>query len=146
MRLGVEHIDRHFRSSPEVKKEIWIFKVNLWNQNLYHIIRSVFKCSKQMTPPEVEVSTSGYLKNKFQILNIQCLKSSLSLKCFTWNWYIYYTFEMSRVTSNDFEKVTSGYEIWSWEIEILLFHFLQNHERYSDGIFMDNRSLDCSVR
>ena len=39
---------------------------------------------------------------------------------------------MSRVTSNDFEKVTSGYEIWSLEIEILLFHFLQNHERYSD--------------
>jgi hypothetical protein len=56
----VAHIDRHFRSLPEVKKEIEIFKDNLSNQNLHHIIRSVLKCPEQLTPPEVEASTSGY--------------------------------------------------------------------------------------
>jgi hypothetical protein len=34
---------------------------------------------------QVEVSTSGFLKKKFQILNFQCRTSSLLLKCFTWN-------------------------------------------------------------
>ena len=67
MQFWVEHVGRHFRSSPEVKKEIEIFKDNLSNQNLYHIISSVFKCPEQLTPPEIEVSISGYLKNKFQI-------------------------------------------------------------------------------
>jgi hypothetical protein len=71
-------------SDPDRKwKKIEIFKVNLSNQNLYHIIRSVFKCSIQMTPPEVKASTSGYFKNKYQILNFQCLKSSLLIKFFT---------------------------------------------------------------
>jgi hypothetical protein len=55
------------------KKEIEIFWVNLSIQNLYHIIRSDFKCSKQLTPLDVEASTSSYYKKKFQILNFQCL-------------------------------------------------------------------------
>ena len=80
--MGIEHVGRHFRSSQEVKKEIEIFKDNLSNQNLYHIFRSVFKCPEELTPPEIEVSISGYLKNKFQIRNFQCFKSSLLIKCF----------------------------------------------------------------
>jgi hypothetical protein len=79
----VVHVGGQFWSSPEVKKEIEIFKVNLSNQNLHHIIRSVLKCPEQLTPTDVEVSTSGKIKNKFQILNFQCLRSSLLLKRFT---------------------------------------------------------------
>jgi hypothetical protein len=45
------------------------FKDNVLNQNLYHIIRSVFKCPKQLSPPEVEASTSSYFKKKFQIVH-----------------------------------------------------------------------------
>jgi hypothetical protein len=71
------------RHQNEKNKKIKIFNFNLWNQNLYHIIRSVFKCLKQMTSLEVGDSTSGYFKKKFQILNVQCLKC---LKCFTWNY------------------------------------------------------------
>jgi hypothetical protein len=52
-----------------VKKEIEIFKDNLSNQNLYHIIRSVFICPKPLSPPVVEASTSGYVKEKFSIFN-----------------------------------------------------------------------------
>jgi hypothetical protein len=67
-----------------VKKEIEIFKDILLNQKLYHIIMYVFKYPEQLTPPEVEVevSTSGYFKNKFLINNVQCLKSSLLVKRF----------------------------------------------------------------
>jgi hypothetical protein len=67
------------------KKKPKFFKDNLSNQNLYHIITHVFNYPEQLTPPEVEVSTSGYFKNKFQILNLECLKSSLLLKRFAWN-------------------------------------------------------------
>jgi hypothetical protein len=111
------------------KKKSEFLKVNISNQNLYYIIKPVFKCSKQLTPPEVEVSTSGYFRNKFQILNFQCLKSSLLLQCFTWNWYMLCTLGMSKELLSDFEKVTSGHELWSWEIQTLLFHFLRNGER-----------------
>jgi hypothetical protein len=69
VRLGVEQVGSHFWSSPEGKKEIEIFKDHLSNQNLYHIIRSVFNCPKSLTPPVVEASTSGYVKEKFEILN-----------------------------------------------------------------------------
>jgi hypothetical protein len=55
-----------------MEKEIEFFKDNLSNQNRYHIIRCVFKCPEQFTPLEIKVSISGYLKNKFQILNFQC--------------------------------------------------------------------------
>jgi hypothetical protein len=88
-------------------------KNNLSSQNLYHIIRSVFKCPKQL-------SNSGYFKNKFQTLNFQCLQSSLLLKC---------------------KRVTSGYEIWKWEIQKLPFHYLRNIERYSYEIFSYDTSL-----
>jgi hypothetical protein len=81
--LLVDHVGHHFQSSPEVKKEIEMFKDNFSNQNLYHIFKLVSKCSKKLTPPEVEASTSGYFKNKFEILNFQCFKSSLLLKGFT---------------------------------------------------------------
>ena len=72
----------HFRSRPEVIKEIKNFKFNLLNWNLYHIIRFLIKCPKQFIPPEVEASTSGYYEKKFQILNFQCLKSPLLLKSY----------------------------------------------------------------
>jgi hypothetical protein len=75
------------------------------------------------------VSTSGKIKNKFQILNFQCLRSSLLLKRFTWNSNILLMLEMSRVSLYTFEKVTSSYEIWNWEIQKLVFHFLRNGER-----------------
>ena len=54
------------RPSPEVKKEIEIFKDNLSNQTVYHIIMSVL-CLKVLTLLKVEVSTSGYFK--FSIFN-----------------------------------------------------------------------------
>jgi hypothetical protein len=41
------------------KKKSKFSKYNLSNRNLYHFIRSVFNCLKQLTPPEVEASTSG---------------------------------------------------------------------------------------
>ena len=114
LRKGDGYVSCHFRSSTEVKKEIRIFKANLSNQNLFHIIRFVLKFPKQLTSPEVEASTSGYFKNMFQILNFQCLKSSLLRKCFTCNWYILYTPEMSRATSNDFRK--SYFRSWDMEL------------------------------
>jgi hypothetical protein len=46
------------------KKRNKNFKDNTSNQNLYLIIWSIFKCPKQMTQPEVEVSTAGYFKNR----------------------------------------------------------------------------------
>jgi hypothetical protein len=128
------------------EKIIGILKVNLSSQNLYHIIKSFFKCSKQTIPPEVEASTSGYFKNKFQILNFQCLKSSLLLKCFTWNWYILLTLEIFWLTSNNFQKGTSGNEIWSCTVQNLLFHFLRNCERWSHEIFSDDRPLHWGVQ
>jgi hypothetical protein len=67
--LGVEQVGRNFQSSQGVKKDIKIFKDNLSNQNLYHIIRSVFNCPKPLSPPVVEASTSGYVKETFQIFN-----------------------------------------------------------------------------
>ena len=63
-RLQLKHVGCHFRLSPEVKKEIEIFKDNLSNQTVYHIIMSVL-CLKVLTLLKVEVSTSGYFKNKF---------------------------------------------------------------------------------
>jgi hypothetical protein len=69
--LGVEQVGCHFRSSQEVKKEIEIFKDNLSNQNICHIIRSVFNCPKPLSPPVVEASTLVMLKKsfKFSIFN-----------------------------------------------------------------------------
>jgi hypothetical protein len=81
--LGLEHLGRHFWPSPVVKKEIEIFNVYHSNKSPLHTIKYVFKCPKQLIKPGVQVSTSGYFKKKFQILNVQCLKSSLLLICFT---------------------------------------------------------------
>jgi hypothetical protein len=79
--LGVEHFGLHFRSSLEVKKEIEIFKDNLSNQNIYHIVRSVFKCSIQLTPPEVEMSSHPVISKRsfkfsiFSALNLLYYRS-----------------------------------------------------------------------
>jgi hypothetical protein len=67
------------------KKKSKISKLIIQIKTYTKFIRCVFKCHKQLTPPEVEASTSGYSKKKYQILNFQCLQSSLLLKCFTWN-------------------------------------------------------------
>jgi hypothetical protein len=74
--IGVEQVGCHFWSSPEVKKEIEIFKDYLSNQIPYHIIKSIFDCPKPLTPSVVEASSSGYVKEKFKILNFQCLEYS----------------------------------------------------------------------
>jgi hypothetical protein len=79
VQLGVEQVGSHFWSSLELKKKLKFSKIN---QNLYHI-RSVFNCPKPLTPPVVEASISGEVKEKFQILNFQCLEYSLLLKRFT---------------------------------------------------------------
>jgi hypothetical protein len=39
------------------------------------LLSSCFNCPKLLIPPDIEASTSGYLKKKFQILNFHCLKS-----------------------------------------------------------------------
>jgi hypothetical protein len=83
------------------KKEIEIFKDNISNQNLQH-------------------TTSSYFKNKFEILNFLSIipsffTSMFHLKLIHVFWVL--TLEMSGETLNDFAKVTSGYEIWSWEIK-----------------------------
>jgi hypothetical protein len=83
-----DRVMKFSRFRPKVMKEIKNFKFCLLYWNLYHNNRFLFKCLKQLTPPEGEASTSGHYKKKFQILNFQCLKSSLLLKCFTWNWYM----------------------------------------------------------
>jgi hypothetical protein len=45
---------------------------------------------------------------------------------------------MTTVNANDFEKVTSGPEIWNREIQKLLPHFLRNRDR-------DDRSFKLGV-
>jgi hypothetical protein len=50
-------------------KKFETFKFILLNWNLYFFIRSLFKCPKQLIPPEVETSTFDYFKKKFQILD-----------------------------------------------------------------------------
>jgi hypothetical protein len=70
---SVVHVGRHFLSSPEVKKEIKIFKYNLSTQKLHHIIRSILNCPEELTPPEIEVSLPVILKTSFKLLIFNAL-------------------------------------------------------------------------
>ena len=104
VQLKVEHVNRHFRSSPEVEKEIKIFKDNLSNQNLYQIIRSVFKFSKQLTCTRSWSVNFRFFQKEVSNFQFSILTSTLLLRCFTWNWYILLTLEMSRVFCYTFKK------------------------------------------
>lgn len=71
---------RHFWSSQELIKEIKNFNLFILIQNLYHFIRCPLNRRKQVTPPEVEPSTSVYKPKTFHFLYFQCHESHFRIK------------------------------------------------------------------
>ena len=123
-----------------------MFKDNFSNQNLYHIFKLVSKCSKQLTPPEVESSTSGYFKNKFEIINFQCFESSLLLKGFTWILYMLLTLEMSKKKKKKKKEKKMSLSVMRYGVEEFKNCFSIFSEAVKDRVLIFSGMTDLSFR